>query len=385
MPRRKKAMRTRTHFALGLRGVGIILLIVLMGAVVYAQITPKNELICVNSSANTAAPANTLAGKMAAGSQPEVGIACGPGGGGGGGTINGNETITGNLTVNNTVTAGTGFDLGGTPFLFGSASNGNVLLGFAGNATMTTGSNTAVGMQALFSNTTGYNNIAMGYRTLYFNTASWNTAVGWGAMYANTTGYNNTATGSSALTQNTTGVNNLADGGWALYSNIAGSSNTASGYEALFSNTAGGGNVASGYQALYSNTTAMFNTALGFQAGPDSNSTNLTNATAIGAYSTVSESNALVLGGSGSYAVQVGIGTATPTNVFTIAQGAGLAIADGWSTYSSRRWKSNIQTLHGALAWIIHQVSSQKRKDALKGMMNTGFPDPAFPFGASIA
>jgi hypothetical protein len=37
------------------------------------------------------------------------------------------------------------------------------------------------------------------------------------------------------------------------------------------------------------------------------------------------------------------------------------------------------------VAWIIHEVSSQKRKDALKGMMNTGFADPAFPFGASIA
>ena len=37
------------------------------------------------------------------------------------------------------------------------------------------------------------------------------------------------------------------------------------------------------------------------------------------------------------------------------------------------------------LAWIIHQVSSQRRKDALKGMMNTGFRNPAFPFGASIA
>ena len=37
-----------------------------------------------------------------------------------------------------------------------------------------------------------------------------------------------------------------------------------------------------------------------------------------------------------------------------------------------------------ALAWIIHEVSSQKEKDALKGMMNTGFLDPAFPFGASI-
>src|SRR5439155_15868578 len=32
------------------------------------------------------------------------------------------------------------------------------------------------------------------------------------------------------------------------------------------------------------------------------------------------------------------------------------------------------------LAWIIHQVSSQKRKDALKGMMNTGFRTPSIPF-----
>jgi hypothetical protein len=38
-----------------------------------------------------------------------------------------------------------------------------------------------------------------------------------------------------------------------------------------------------------------------------------------------------------------------------------------------------------SLAWIIHEVSSQKRKDALKGMMITGFRHPAFPFGASIA
>jgi len=46
---------------------------------------------------------------------------------------------------------------------------------------------------------------------------------------------------------------------------------------------------------------------------------------------------------------KVGIGTATPTNIFTIGQGAGQAISDGWTTYSSRRWKTNIQTLHGAL------------------------------------
>ncbi len=37
------------------------------------------------------------------------------------------------------------------------------------------------------------------------------------------------------------------------------------------------------------------------------------------------------------------------------------------------------------LAWIIHEVSSQERKDALKGMMNTGVAAPTFHFGASIA
>ena len=30
----------------------------------------------------------------------------------------------------------------------------------------------------------------------------------------------------------------------------------------------------------------------------------------------------------------------------------GHAVADGWDTFSSRRWKTNIQTLHGALAKV---------------------------------
>jgi len=48
----------------------------------------------------------------------------------------------------------------------------------------------------------------------------------------------------------------------------------------------------------------------------------------------------------------VGIGTSTPTNLLTLGQGKGPAISDGWTTYSSRRWKTNIQTLHGALAKV---------------------------------
>ena len=45
----------------------------------------------------------------------------------------------------------------------------------------------------------------------------------------------------------------------------------------------------------------------------------------------------------------VGVGNANPTRVLSVGQFKGNAIADGWDTYSSRRWKTNIQTLHGAL------------------------------------
>jgi Chaperone of endosialidase len=45
----------------------------------------------------------------------------------------------------------------------------------------------------------------------------------------------------------------------------------------------------------------------------------------------------------------VGIGTANPTNILTVQQGRGPAIADGWAVYSSKRWKSNVEHLDGAL------------------------------------
>ena len=49
----------------------------------------------------------------------------------------------------------------------------------------------------------------------------------------------------------------------------------------------------------------------------------------------------------------VAIGIPNPlTNPFQIKQGLGHALADGWDTYSSHRWKTNIHTLHGALPKI---------------------------------
>jgi hypothetical protein len=199
------------------------------------------------------------------------------------------------LDVNGVVNATTSFDIAGTPFVFGS--NSNVFLGFAGNFTTNGAANTASGAYALFANATG----------------GFNTASGYAALEANTRGGSNTAGGALALASNTTG-----------------SENTAFGYSALFGNTGGNDLTCVGYSC---------------SAGADG----LSNATAIGAHAVVGASNTLVLGGTGQYAVKVGIGTATPSNVLTIAQGAGQPLSDGWATFSSRRWKTNIHTLHGAL------------------------------------
>jgi Chaperone of endosialidase len=61
----------------------------------------------------------------------------------------------------------------------------------------------------------------------------------------------------------------------------------------------------------------------------------------------------------------VGIGTNTPSNLLTLVQGGGPALADGWNTYSSRRFKTNIQPLVGALEKVeqIQGVSYARRAD----------------------
>jgi hypothetical protein len=256
------------------------------------------------------------------------------------------------LDVNGTVNAATGYSVEGIPFASATKSY-NTFLGFyAGNNTMTGGSNTAVGLLAFTYNTTGTFNTAIGEVALEENTTGTeNAAMGSGALELNTTGGANTASGWASLINNTIGNYNTATGNEALYFNSTGSFNTSSGTSALEQNTTGSNNTAGGYLSLLYNTTGSYNTALGTGAGPDSKSNNLSYATAIGAGAVVSQSNSLVLGGplGSGYQVNVGIGTATPANVFTIAQGAGQAISDGWSVYSSRRWKTNIQTLDGAL------------------------------------
>jgi len=299
-------------------------------------------------------------------------------------TASGVQALLGNSTGYDNTASGVSSLYSNSSGIYNTASGVDALY------TNSTGSyNTASGVNALYSNTTGNYNAAYGVNALDSNTTGYyNTANGVDALYTNSTGYNNTASGIFALFTNGAGYDNTASGFNALYSNDTGNYNTAMGDNALYTNTTGGQNTAIGDFALDLNTTGNFNTAIGDTAlfantrgtmntavgryagfcrsctaytpatgaystfiGAYASTTvdGLTSATAIGYGAEVDESNALVLGASGT---RVGIYTSTPSNIFTIGQGAGHAIADAWDTYSSRRWKSDIQPLQGALGKV---------------------------------
>jgi hypothetical protein len=273
-------------------------------------------------------------------------------------TFTGNQAVTGNLTATGVV-SGSRFEIGGTLFGFGTSTAGNAFLGFAGNVAVTgtsdTGTgfgalhgntsgagntangyealevnttgdgNTATGVQTLFANTTGGNNNAIGGYALFSNTTgASNNAVGNSALYNNNDGNNNNAVGFDALYSNTSGINNDANGADALYNNTTGNSNEGSGEGALYNNISGNHNTGVGFNALFTNTTGSNNTGIGYGAGTDSTTTALTNATAVGAWADVAESNAVVLGSiqgvNGCLSTNiipcstanVGIGTTTP-------------------------------------------------------------------------
>jgi hypothetical protein len=260
-------------------------------------------------------------------------------------------------------------------------ASSNTAHGYGALTSNTTGSpNDAFGFEALFSNTVGIYNVGLGYQALYSNVgdsfgdgglntavgsqalymnndtsgfggaASANVAVGYQALYSNTSGNSNAALGTQALFTNSYGSANAGFGANALFSNTGGYQNAGFGGGALGSNTTGADNTAVGFDALINNTTGSVLTCVGYECTVDADG--LSNATAIGAHASVGASNSLVLGGTGKWAVKVGIGTTTPSNILTIAQGAGHPLSDGWDTFSSRRWKTNIQTLHGALAKV---------------------------------
>ncbi|HUO29511.1 MAG TPA: hypothetical protein VMU80_09855 [Bryobacteraceae bacterium] len=231
-------------------------------------------------------------------------------------TFTGNQTVNGNLSATGVV-SGSSYQIGSNLFGFGSYTNGNAFVGFAGNANTSGLYNTATGVLALTTNTTGWSNTATGTGALQNNTtASGNSAFGYYALQGNSTGVNNTASGLEALFSNTEGFSNTAYGYSALLNNTTGDYNNAIGVSALNSNTTGIGNTAVGQGAGYYITTGAYNTFVGY--GASSNLPGANNAAAFGWNAVVNEDNALVLGGTAASAVSVGIGTATPFNDYAL-------------------------------------------------------------------
>lgn len=326
--------------------------------------------------------------------------------------------MNGNLSATGVVT-GSGYQIGSNLFDYGSRGFGNAFLGFAGNGTATNGgSNTANGVLALYSNATGSSNTANGVQALYSNTTgNNNTADGVYALYSITTGSNNTAVGFQALVDvyPNTGSNNTATGYFAGLtvddSSLNGSNNSFFGTNAALgtgtlnnataigafaevaaSNALVLGSISGVNGCLYpcGNTLVgigtiapaygldlsygdmivrgqtAFNTngqVANLYVGDDVHEVQAVNGKGIFLSSVAA--NGLSLWDNGN--VGLAMGTTQPSNIFTIAQGRGPAIADGWDTYSSRRWKTNIETLHGALGTIEHlRGVSYNRRDSGK-------------------
>ena len=288
-------------------------------------------------------------------------------------TFAANQTVSGNLTATGVV-SGSSYQIGSTLFDFGSITSNSAFLGFSGNATTNAVDNTAAGWTALAANTTGCCNTASGWQALNLNnTGAGNTAIGWDTLSANTSGSNNTALGYASLGGNNTGTSNTALG----YASGPGSSTNF----ALTNSTAVGARAevdASNSMVLGSINgvnlaTASTNVGIGITKPTfllhigNSGGSNYNNFFRVeGPSLSGSGGAAASFGGFGDFDIDapgipggrfvvkesglVGIGTgAFPGRIFTIGAGKGHAIADGWDVYSSRRWKTNIHTLDGAL------------------------------------
>lgn len=165
--------------------------------------------------------------------------------------------------------------------------------------------NTFFGYKSGSYTVTGIDNSAFGELTLTaLSSGNFNCAFGQGVLHLTTTGRDNRGFGTGSLFSNTTGSFNNAFG-LGLFHNTTGSHNIAIGYYALDKETTGSGNISIGDSSSLGSVAGTHNIAIGYHADIHGD---LDNAIAIGANTTATQSNSLILGNG----VNVGIGTTTP-------------------------------------------------------------------------
>ncbi len=216
-----------------------------------------------------------------------------------------------------------------------TSGSGNQFNGFNSGFANTTGSNNYFdGYNSGLRNTSGSNNHFSGYLSGESNTrGAFNQFTGNQSGYSTTTGNFNQFDGYRSGYDNTTGFQNYFSGYQSGTNNTTGSNNAFSGQSSGFNNLTGDGNTFSGNSSGRYNTTGDDNTALGSRSGPANGSGNLTNATAIGANVSLTQSNTLVLGNGAN----VGIGTSAPLTKLSITPTAlepKITLFDNGSTQS---------------------------------------------------
>jgi hypothetical protein len=255
-------------------------------------------------------------------------------GGGNAGNLNlsiGSAGVTNAMLAHPSLTITAGTDLtGGGAILLGGITTLNLdttKVPQLGAANTFVGNQTITGNLSLPNTTLGGKQgvISIGQAAIhnYGPSGSWNMFAGAHAGNFTTTGLYLTSFGTSALQLDTSGSYNTAMGASALMQTTTGSDNTALGMSAGFNNQTGSNNTFLGYSA----------NAIG----------SLTNATAIGANAVVGENNAVVLGGTGSNAVSVGIGTTTPAWPLHVS-GSGVAMAEFDNSAQTSRLRLNGKT-----------------------------------------
>jgi hypothetical protein len=237
------------------------------------------------------------------------------------------NTTVGTLNVNGT------YQVGGLTVLQ-TPGAGNTFLGIgASNSTLTGNGNFAEGSGSLGTVSSGSLNVAIGnYALKVLNTGSQDIAIGNLAEASITSSTYNVAIGAQSLQNDSTGNTNAAVGFQALY-NVTSSGNTGIGYSAGVGSTA----------TIYADTTGGGNTFLGSNTGFTNTVNQNSYATAIGADSTVGQSNSISLG------CTSGINSCSNTSTVSIGSGgyAPNALTVSAQNYSNGSIASSAYTITG--------------------------------------
>ena len=212
----------------------------------------------------------------------------------------------------------------------------------AGLANTTGANNTFAGFDAGSFNTVGHSNTFVGKEAGFFNVkAKYNTFIGLRAGYNNniassdqTDGYGdqNTFIGEGSGSKNEIGSRNTFVGVASGVDNLDGIGNTAIGYQAGEDISSGKHNSCMGYFSGDILEDGNYNTFMGDFA--QTNTTNIENATAIGANAFVTQSNSLILGsiaginpdfGHTVLSTNVGIGVTAPATRLEVRDASGTS------------------------------------------------------------